>query len=73
MKQLSFVQMEVEVAGNPNAVSCVLGAASLVGGLVATALCPPAGVALGGLWVAGFLADVTNTTLACAQWAAGDK
>lgn len=62
--------MEQVMGGGP-AVGCILGAASLIGGLVATAFFPPAATLAGALWVGTFLADVTNTTLSCAEWAAG--
>ena len=47
---------------------CIWGITSIAIGFIGIGLCPPAGLAAGGLFVAGFLGDVTSTSFACAEW-----
>lgn len=71
MKNLTTEEMSCNNGGGA-AFSCIVGVSTIIGGLIGTALCPPAGVLAGAIWTGIFVGDVTNTTLSCAEWISGE-
>lgn len=71
MNTLSLDQMSLEEASGAG--GCIWGITSIALGLIGVGLFPPAGLAAGGLFVAAFLGDVTNTSFSCAEWLSQSK